>query len=275
MDEREQVLEAVLGLLRSGEPGCLLTLIEVRGSTPREAGVRMLLRANGSTVGTIGGGPMEGAALRDARQALAEGKSRTGYYSLLGESSTNLGVCGGDARVFIEVLEPKPTLLIAGAGHVGQPLARFGQQLGFHVVVADDRAEFATVDRFPGIDEMIVGPYEELSQRVEAGPHTYLVIATRGHEFDEVVLRQFLDSPAAYIGMIGSRRKVREVFDRLLAQGVERSKLARVFAPVGLRTGGQTPAEIAVSILAEIIAVRHGGTGESMCRKDNPVASAN
>lgn len=274
MDEKELVYEAVLGLIRSGEPGCLLTLIEVRGSTPRELGAKMVLRADGSTVGTIGGGPMEAAALQEAREALAEGTSRTSYFSLLGESSTDLGVCGGDARVFIEVLSAKPTLLIAGAGHVGQPLALIGQQLGFRVVVADDRAEFANKDRFPGADELIVGPYEDLSQKVEAGPQTYLVIATRGHEFDEAVLQEFIDCSAAYIGMIGSKRKVRAVFESLLAKGVDGARLARVYAPIGLRTGGQTPAEIAVSILAEIVAVRRGGTGEPMSRKDNPVACA-
>ncbi|HOU23451.1 MAG TPA: XdhC/CoxI family protein [Anaerolineae bacterium] len=274
MDEKELVYEAVLAAIRSGEPGCLLTLIEVRGSTPREVGTKMLLRADGSTVGTIGGGPMEAAALLEARQALTEGTSRTSYYSLEGTSSTDLGVCGGDARVFIEVLRPKPTLLIAGAGHVGQPMALFGQQLGFRVVVADDRAEFANAERFPGADQLIVGPYEELRRRVEPGPRTYIVIATRGHEFDELVLHEFVDCPAAYIGMIGSKRKVRTVFDSLLARGVSQASLARVYAPIGLRTGGQTPAEIALSILAEIIAVQHGGTGEPMCRKDNPAASA-
>jgi xanthine dehydrogenase accessory factor len=264
----------VLATIRSGEPGCLLTLIEVRGSTPRETGAKMLLHADGSTVGTIGGGPMEAAALKDARQALVDGTSRMSYYSLLGESSTDLGVCGGDARVFLEVLHPRPTLLIAGAGHVGQPLAQFGQQLGFRIVVADDRAEFASADRFPGADQLIVGPFAELGQRTKPGPQTYVVIATRGHEFDEIVLQQVIDSPAAYIGMIGSRRKVQSVFERLLAAGVDKGRLARVFAPIGLRTGGQTPAEIAVSILAEIISVQHGGTAEPMCRKDNPVSRA-
>jgi xanthine dehydrogenase accessory factor len=274
VDEKEQVYEAVLAAIRAGEPGCLLTLIEARGSTPRETGAKMLLRADGSTVGTIGGGPMEAAALRDASQAMAEGTSRVANYSLLGESSTDLGVCGGEARVLIEVLLPKPTLLIAGAGHVGQPLAQFGQQLGFRIVVADDRAEFANTDRFPGADELIVGPFAELGQRFVPSPRTYVVIATRGHEFDEVVLKQVVNSPAAYIGMIGSRNKVRSVFDTLMAAGVNKDRLARVYAPIGLRTGGQTPAEIAVSVLAEIIAVQHGGTGEPMCRKDNPVASA-
>ena len=274
MDEKELVYQEVLGAIRSGDPACLLTLVEVRGSTPREVGAKMLLLADGSTVGTIGGGPMEAAALRDAKEALAANESRMSYYSLLGESSSDLGVCGGDARVFVEVLHPKPTLLIVGAGHVGQPLALFGERLGFRVVVADDRAEFANRERFPGADQLIVGPYEELSQRISPGPQTYVVIATRGHEFDEQVLQQFLDCQAAYIGMIGSKVKVRSVFDSLLAKGVAAEKLARVHAPIGLRIGGQTPAEIALSILAEIVAVQHGGDGEPMSRKDNPVAIA-
>jgi xanthine dehydrogenase accessory factor len=273
LDEREAVYEAVLEAVRGGEPACLLTIIETHGSTPREVGTKMLLRSDGTTAGTIGGGKIEATALADAREALAACESRISYYSLLGESKTDLGVCGGDARVFVEVLHPKPTLLIAGAGHVGQPLATFGHLLGFRTVVADDRQEFANPQRLTTADSLVVGPYEELGKRVSINARTYIVIATRGHEYDETVLRQVLDSPAAYIGMIGSRSKVRSVFDRLLADGIPRAKLARVCAPVGLRTNGQTPAEIALSIMAEIVAVQHGGTGEPMSLRDNPLRS--
>jgi xanthine dehydrogenase accessory factor len=273
LNETELVYDAVLTALRGGESACLLTLIESRGSTPREAGVKMLLRGNGSIVGTIGGGPMEASALKDAREALSTGESRICYYSLQGESKTDLGVCGGDARVFIEVLQAKPTLLIAGAGHVGQPLAEFGHQLGFRTVVADDRPEFASAERFPTADRLVVGPYQELLKHVELNERTFIVIVTRGHEHDELVLRQVIDSPAAYIGMIGSRGKVSTVFERLRQDGVAAEKLARVYAPIGLRTGGQSPAEIAVSILAEIVAVQHGETGEPMSRCDNPMRS--
>jgi xanthine dehydrogenase accessory factor len=270
MEEHEAVYEAILDALRSGQSACVLTVIEARGSTPREVGTKMLLRADGSTVGTVGGGALEAAALADAGRALADGESRIGKYSLLGQTKQDLGVCGGEASVFIEVLQAKPTLLVVGAGHVGQPLAEFGHLLGFRTVVADDRPEFANVARFPKADELVVAPLDELTNQVTITPRTFVVIVTRGHEHDELVLRQVVSSPAAYVGMIGSRRKVRTVFERLRADGVPKENLARVYAPIGLRTGGQTPAEIAVSILAEIVSVQHGGTGEPLSWRDNP-----
>jgi xanthine dehydrogenase accessory factor len=270
MQEHEAVYAAILDALHTGQSACVLTVIEARGSTPREAGTKMLLRADGSTAGTVGGGALEAAALADARKALADGESRVGRYALLGQTEQDLGVCGGEASVFIEVLQAKPTLLIVGAGHVGQPLAEFGHLLGFRTIVADDRPEFASVARFPQADELVVTPLAELTNRVTITPRTFIVIVTRGHEHDELVLRQVVSSPAAYVGMIGSRRKVRAVFERLLADGVPKTDLARVYAPVGLRTGGQTPAEIAVSILAEIISAQHGGSGEPMSCHDNP-----
>ncbi len=173
--------------------------------------------------------------------------------------------------MFIEVLQIKPILLIAGAGHVGQPLAEFGHLLGFRVVVADDRAEYASAARFPHADELVVTPMDELAAKVTITPRTHVVIVTPGHEHDEVVLRQMVSSPAAYVGMIGSPRKVRTIFERLQAEGVPEKDLARVYAPIGLQTGGQTPAEIALSILAEIVSVQHGGSGEPMSYRDNPL----
>ena len=275
MQEHEAVYEAILAAVRGNEPACVLTVIEARGSTPRGVGTKMLLRADGSTVGTVGGGALEAAALADAKKALADGESRIGQYSLLGQTRQDLGICGGEASVFIEVLQTKPTLLVAGAGHVGQPLAEFAHLLGFRTIVADDRAEFANAARFPNADELVVAPLDELAKKVTITPRTFVVIVTRGHEHDETVLRQVVSSPAAYIGMIGSRRKVRTVFDRLLADGIPAEDLARVYAPVGLRTGGQTPAEIAVSILAEIVLVQYGGTGEPLSWRDNPLRAGN
>jgi xanthine dehydrogenase accessory factor len=270
MQEHEAVYEAILDTLRRGQSACVLTVIEARGSTPRQVGTKMLLRADGSIVGTVGGGALEAAALADGRKALADGESRTGRYSLLGQTQRDLGICGGEASVFIEVLQAKPTLLIVGAGHVGQPLAEIGHLAGFRTVVVDDRPEFANVSRFPKADELMVAPLDELADKVPITPRTFVVIVTRGHEHDELVLRQVVSSPAAYVGMIGSRRKVQTVFEHLLADGIPKDSLARVYAPIGLRTGGQTPAEIAVSILAEVVSVQHGGTGEPLSWRDNP-----
>jgi len=273
VDEKEAVYASLIETIRSGEPACVLTVVQVSGSTPREVGAKMLLRADGSTVGTIGGGQLEAAALSDAREALATGQSQLTHYSLAGKEG-DLGVCGGEAEVFVEVLRAKPTVLIAGAGHVGLPLADLAQRLGFRTVVFDDRPEFASEARFPGADRVVAAPFEQLLQEVEITTQTYVVIATRGHEHDQTVLRQVIATPAAYIGMIGSRRKVRTVFEHLLAEGIAEEKLGRVYAPVGLRTGGQTPAEIALGILAEILTVRYGGTGEPLSWRDNPLRTA-
>ena len=271
MEEDEAVYQAILEARRENQAACVLTIVEVRGSTPREVGAKMLLRADGSTVGTIGGGGLEAAALADARAALSSGTSRVAEYSLRGENEADLGICGGEARVFIEVLRRKPTLLIAGAGHVAQPLAELGYLLGFRTVVVDDRAEFVNTTRFAHADELVVTSFEGLLERVVITPQTFVVIVTRGHRHDKLVLRQVLTTPAAYIGMIGSRKKVRTVFEHLLADGVPGERLAQVYAPVGLRTGGQTPAEIAVSIMAEIVLVQHGGSGEPLSWRDNPL----
>jgi len=295
MQENEQVYEAILEAIRENQPACALTVIEVNGSTPRGVGAKMLLRADGSTVGTIGGGALEAAALADGRQALESGASRVTTYSLRAQDesgpsarggaapsarggaapsargSAALGVCGGEARVFIEVLQLRSTLLIAGGGHVSQPLAELGHVLGFRIVVVDDRPEFVERARFPHADELLAIAFDQLIQRVKITEQTYAVIVTRGHEYDHLVLRQLLDTRAAYIGMIGSRKKVRTVFDHLLAEGVPEGKLAQVYAPVGLRTGGRTPVEIALSILAEIVLVQNGGTGEPLSWRDNPL----
>jgi len=271
VEESEAVYQGMLDAIRENQPACVLTIVEVGGSTPRSVGAKMLLRADGSTVGTIGGGALEAAATSDAQKALRSGTSRVVEYSVHGEDEKDLGICGGDVRVFIEVLRLKPTLLIAGAGHVAQPLAEFGHMLGFHTVVVDERAEFAAEARFPHADELVVTPFESLLDKVPITAHTFVVIVTHGHQYDDVVLRQVLSTPAAYIGMIGSRKKVETVFERLLSDGVPEERLMQVHAPVGLHTGGQNPAEIALSIMAEIVLVQHGGTGGPLSWRDNPL----
>jgi len=260
----EEIYRELLDAIRSGEPVALVTIVETIGSTPREVGAKMLVRADGSSVGTIGGGAGEAQAMADALDALHEGESRLVKYSFRGKDADDFGICGGEMRVFIEVVGVKPTLLIAGAGHVGQPLAQIGALLGFRTIVADDRPEFASPKRFPFAAELIVAPLERLGEKVRVTNHTYVVIATRGHEQDEIVLRQMIRTPAAYIGLIGSRRKVKTLFNHLRAEGVSEETLARVRAPIGLDLGGRTPAEIAVSIIAEILMTRYGGEGKPL-----------
>jgi len=263
----QALFEGITQALREGRPVALATVVQARGSTPREAGAKMVVFADGTILGTVGGGAMEAQVIAAAREALAAGESRLLHFTLregADEGSEEPGICGGDADVFIDVMLPQPTLLIAGAGHIAVPLARLGDILGFRVVVVDDRADFATPERFPTAGQLRVGDIATELSKVDINNQTYVVIITRGHAYDEAALRAVVNSPAAYIGMIGSRRKVATVFSHLREAGVSEEALARVHAPIGLDIGAETPEEIAVSIAAEIILVRRGGSGRTM-----------
>jgi xanthine dehydrogenase accessory factor len=250
--------------LSSDEPVALATVVQATGSTPREAGAKMLVYADGRTRGTIGGGKMEALAIRDAQSAIERGTSGLYHYALQDAQAGDAGICGGQVDVFIDVVAAPPTLVVAGAGHVAMPVAEIGRLCGFRTVVVDDRADMASAERFPHAERRIapdlVGALDELT----ITPQTYIVIVTRGHALDEGALRAVIASPAAYIGMIGSRRKVNATFERLRAQGIEEALLSRVRSPIGLDIGAQTPAEIAVSIMSEIILLRRGGSGQPM-----------
>jgi xanthine dehydrogenase accessory factor len=186
------------------------------------------------------------------------------HYDLLDASTGDPGICGGNADVFIDVIIPPPTLLIAGGGHVAMPVAEIGQMCGFRVVVIDDRQEMVSPERFPRASERIAQDIAEALQNWSIAPDTHIVIVTRGHAYDEEALRAVIDSPACYIGMIGSRRKVKTVLDRLRQDGIDEALIRRVRSPIGLNIGSETPAEIAVSILAEIIMLKRKRDGRPM-----------
>ena len=251
-------------LLERGEPFVEVTVVESRGSTPRGAGARMLVLGDGSTVGTIGGGKIERQAGEDAVELLRRGTSKLAHYALRQEGEDALGmVCGGDATVFLETHRPLSTLLVIGAGHIGQVLAPMARLLDYRVVVLDERPEFATAERFPDADQVIVGHPAEARSLVAIDEQTAVVIITHGHVHDQAALAAVLETPAWYIGMIGSRTKVRTVFAELRAAGVPAAALERVHAPIGLDLGGQTPGEISLSILGQIVARgprAHGGS---------------
>jgi xanthine dehydrogenase accessory factor len=257
----ESLYERVAEAVSQGESVALVTLVRVKGSTPRELGSKMVVYADGRIEGTIGGGAMEGATIAAAREAIAQGASRLEHYELREPEEGDLGICGGEADVFIDVAMPRPTLLIVGAGHVAMLVAEIGHLCGYRIVVLDDRAEMVTAERFPHAAERKAGEIVELLGACNLTPSTYVVIVTRGHAHDEDALRTVLDSQAAYVGMIGSRRKVRTTFGRLVASGASEALLRKVHAPIGLDIGAQTPAEIAVSILAEITLLRKGARG--------------
>lgn len=254
-----EVLEAVLRAEASGEAAALVTVVATEGSTPQKAGARMLVRADGSQVGTIGGGCVEAEMARLARQALASRKARLAGYDLTPEQAGEDGlVCGGRMQVFIEPIEGQPILCLFGAGHVAQPLAHLAHVAGFRVEVLDDRLRFANPQRFPDAERVLVDDFSAGAAQLSLGPNTYAVVVTRGHKGDAEALRAVLGRGLRYVGLLGSRPKMVHVFQALLEQGLRPEELEYVHTPVGLDIGAQTPEEIAVSILAEMIAVRRG-----------------
>ena len=249
----------VAELSRQGTSFVVATITEVSGSSPREVGTKMLVLRDGSTVETIGGGVLERRVVEDALACLASGVSRSERYELREQGDHALGaLCGGEATVFFEVHAPEKTLLIAGAGHVGQALCRFAALLDYRVVVLDPREDMVSADRFPQADQRICGDPARTAELVAIDENTHVVIVTHGHVHDQAALRSVIDSPAGSIGMIGSLNKVRTVFARLREEGVSAEALDRVHSPIGLDIGAQTPAELALCIMAEIVADGYG-----------------
>jgi len=256
----EEFYAAIAEALRAGERIALATVVQVEGSTPRNAGAQMIVWDTGRTLGTVGGGTVEACVIRDSLDALREGGPVLKEYSLEGGQPGALGVCGGHAQVFIQPLLPPETVLIFGAGHVAQHLARAAAAAGLGVLVVDDRPEFLTSERFPGARTQLVS-FSDVRTSLCLDRRTHAVIVTRSHAHDEEVLEQLIDQPLAYLGVMGSRTKVRLMFQRLRQAGYSEEQLAHVHAPIGLDIGAETPAEIAVSIVAEILQHRNGGTG--------------
>jgi xanthine dehydrogenase accessory factor len=254
-----EVLEAALEAEASGEKAALVTVVATEGSTPQKAGARMLVYADGRIVGTIGGGCLEAEMSWRARDAIEAGRPRLAAYDLTPEQAGEDGlVCGGRMQVFIEPIEGTPVLCLFGAGHVAQPLARLAKACGFRVELVDDRVKFANAERFPEADRIVVDGFAAAAGRLTLGPRSYVVVVTRGHKGDAEALEAALARSPRYVGLLGSRPKVVHIFAALAERGVSREALARVHAPLGLEIGAQTPDEIAVSIMAEMIAVRRG-----------------
>lgn len=262
MEEIERVYEAALEALRQGEPVALATVIEAEGSTPRAAGAKMLIRADGRTEGSVGGGAIEAGTIREALEALGEGQPRQiEQRSEEPEAGTEAG-CRGRVRIFIEVLAPCATLLIIGGGHVGQALAELAGFLGYRVIVLDERPEMVTEARFPTANMRVSGPMAERLGQLPLTSQTYVVFLTPHHWPDEQLLAALAGRPVVYVGMIGSNRRARVTLERAAKLGVPSDFLARIHTPIGLGIGAETPREIAVSIAAEIIAVQRGRAGD-------------
>jgi len=255
----QEVFAAVADALERGEPAALVTIVSTTGSTPQRVGAKMLVFGDGRMVGTIGGGCYENDAFWKAREAIGQRRPQLVHYELSDDFAQETGlICGGQMDVYIEPIEPSPELYVIGAGHVGFHLARLAHEVGFRVHVVDDREKFANPERFPHAAEVLVEDIPAWISRTNLPPHVYVVIVTRGHTNDLDALRALAPKDLRYLGLIGSRAKVARIYDALTEEGTPAELLKRVHAPIGLDIGAVTPQEIAVSILAELIAVKHG-----------------
>jgi xanthine dehydrogenase accessory factor len=240
-----------------GKTAALATVITAKGSTPREIGSKMLIRSDGTVLGSIGGGSLEAEVCNEGMKVMRENRSTVLRFDLTGKEVAEEGmICGGNMEVFVEPIAPKPCLYIFGGGHISLFLATLAKLVGFKVVVVDDRPEFANPERFPDADEVIAHDFPLAFSGLTINKSSYIAIVTRGHLQDETVLEWAVKTDAAYIGMIGSRKKNQTVFSHLQTKGVLKKRLQEIHAPIGLNINAETPEEIALSIIAEIIKVR-------------------
>jgi xanthine dehydrogenase accessory factor len=251
------IYEEIVQLRRDGRRGAVATIVNVQGSIPSFKTAKMLVRDDGSIVGTIGGGCVEAEVWQAAREVMEGEKPRTLKFNLNQNPKDDTGlVCGGTLDIFIEPVLPPALLYIFGAGHVAFNLYKVANNAGFDVTVVDDREAYASRERFPDAKDVIADDFDKAMAQLSPKDSTYIVILTRGHRDDMRVLRWAVQTPARYIGMIGSKRKTIAIFRELVAEGISEQLFHRVHAPVGLDIGAVTPEEIAVSITAELIAQR-------------------
>lgn len=258
----KKVLYKLMEALEKNLPVATVTIIKAEGSTPREIGASMLVDKEGNLLaGTIGGGMLEVRAIKDAVKCIEENKSQVLDYSLglpkEAEEEVFLpATCGGKVSLFIKVYPSKERLIIVGGGHVGQSLAKLASFLGYLVSVLDDREETLTPQAFPPDVDLILGDMVESLKKMDIDSNTYIIIATYSHAHDEKALEAVIGTNAKYIGMIGSKNKVKSSFENLLKKGYKEEALSKIYAPIGLDIGGETPKEIALSIMAEVQAVK-------------------
>src|SRR5713101_2079432 len=266
------LFEEIVKLRREGKRGALATIVHTNGSIPSFESSRMLVREDGTIAGTIGGGCVEADVWAAAREVMQKEASRKMVFNLNHEANYDSGlICGGTLEVFVEPILPQPVVYLFGGGHVSIAVAHAARAAGFGVGVVDDREQFANTERFPMAQEIFTS-FEDAFARLKPNASAYLVIVTRGHKEDMRCLAWAVRTEARYIGMIGSRRKVISVYQALEKEGFRPEEFERVYAPTGLEIGALTPEEIAISITAELIAVRRNAA-EAAHKKAKPGTS--
>ena len=255
------IFEEIIAVKRERKAAALATVVGGEKGSPGKTGFRMLVYPDGKISGTVGGGLLEAKVREEALRCISDKKTRLLELALDDESADSIGVlCGGKVTVFVEPIQGPSTMYVFGGGHIAIPLVQFAKTLEFAVVVVDDRQDFASKERFPQADEVKVGEFANVTKSMDFSEGDCVVIITRGHAHDETVLKECLSKARlpGYIGMIGSREKIARTFANLREQGISQELLAKVRAPIGLDIGAKTPAEIALSIIAEIVAYRYG-----------------
>ena len=247
------VYQAIVELEQNNETGAVCTIIRSQGSTPRHATSKMLVYPDGHIIGTVGGGEVESRVIKEALQAMGDRSPRLLAYNMADPQRGDPGVCGGQVEIYVEPVIPKPVLVVVGVGHVGKAVAHLAKWLGFIVAVTDDRPDFCNPKAVPDADLYYPVPLEQLTSQMKITPWTYIVLTTRGIDVDILGLPSLLGSEAAYVGVIGSKRRWATTQKKLLDNGVHADLIERVHSPIGLEIHAETPEEIAVSIMAEII----------------------
>jgi xanthine dehydrogenase accessory factor len=263
-----EVYEALLEAKRTGRPAVLATIIRDKGSVPRHAGSKMLIYPDGRIVGTVGGGELESRVIAEVPKLLEDGQPVILHYELVDPERGDPGVCGGQVDVFMEPILPDPAVLVIGCGHVGQAVADLAHWLGFRVIVSDDRQDLCNPQVIPHADEYLAVPPDKVASTAVIHNRTFIVAVTRGVPFDVAMLPALLNTPAPYIGVIGSRRRWATTVKQLQEQGISEDALRRIHAPIGLDIKAETPREIAVSIMAEVILSWRGSSGRQKGNTD-------
>ena len=258
------IYQALSELEKNYGSAALCTVTKSEGSTPRHVGSKMLVYPDGKFVGTVGGGDLEHRVLDEAWMAISDGEARLLHYNMADPSRGDPGVCGGQVEVFVEPIFPAPLLVVIGAGHVGKAVVHLAKWLGYRVAVNDDRAEFCTPEATPGADAYYPVTMDKLPDHIKIDKRTILILTTRGANVDAAGVVPLLNSAAGYIGVIGSRRRWATTVKALKEKGISGEKIARVHSPIGLELQAETPEEIAVSILAEVMMLKAKATGISM-----------
>lgn len=252
-----EILERLREAVAEQRPVALCTVVNTRGAVPRHAGTKMLVYGDGKSVGTVGGGEVENLVLKEALTAIEDGKTRFLNYDLIDVERGDPGLCGGSLSVFVEPYVHPPTVVIVGAGHVGRAVAHLAGWLGFRVVISDDRTELCTPEKTPGGDVYLPLEMSKIPEEMSVHKHTYFVLVTRGVDVDVEGIPSLLKTNAAYIGLIGSKRRWSHTREKLKEIGISEEEISKIKSPIGLDINAETPEEIAVSIMAEIIDQRN------------------